>query len=320
MAWKTTIVTMFFNLSKLKDASTQTRTPDFYLNYGRGTLSIPNPMVIFCDPEMQPKIEAIRNELVNPDEFPTVYVVKDVPDYDFYKINHPIVLANRKGSHIYTKEHRNTASYLVVTTFKTMALQIAYERNDFDTDYYAWIDFGCNHINNMAVREAALTVLNNPRPKVNIMYIHYRSSDELKDMRHHVPGGPCGIAGTAFTLEKDYVPKFYNCMWSVFHEQVMKGVGHCDEQVMMYCYYKYPELFTVYYGDYQSVLTNYHSIRDNYHTIKYHFIENALNAGDISAAKDAAEKVLSSVQRGTLTISDTEVAWISSILSIKGSN
>jgi hypothetical protein len=317
MAWKTTIVTMFYDLSKLNDCSNQTRTSEFYLNYGRGTLSIPNPMVIFCAPDMRSKIETIRNELVNPDEIPTVYVEQSITDYDFYKINHPIITANRKGSHIYTKGHRNTASYCLLTMFKPIALQIAFEQNNFDTDYYAWIDFGCNHINNMEVRDTAMQVLNNPRPKIGVLYIHYHSLKELSDMTRYVPGGPCGIAATAFTLEKAYVSKFYNCMVSIFHEQVMKGVGHSEETVMIYCHSRYPELFTVHYGDYQSVLTNYHSIHENYHTIKYHFIENALNEGDITVAKDAAEKVLTSVQKGTLAISDAEVAWISNILSME---
>ena len=46
---KTVIVTMFFNLKKLKDASVQTRPQEFYIENGRETLKLQYPMVIFCD-------------------------------------------------------------------------------------------------------------------------------------------------------------------------------------------------------------------------------------------------------------------------------
>ncbi len=42
----TTIVTMFFNLKKLKDASMQTRPQEFYIENGRETLKLKYNMVI----------------------------------------------------------------------------------------------------------------------------------------------------------------------------------------------------------------------------------------------------------------------------------
>jgi hypothetical protein len=43
----TTILTMFFNLKKLKDASLQTRPQEFYIENGRETLKLKYPMIIF---------------------------------------------------------------------------------------------------------------------------------------------------------------------------------------------------------------------------------------------------------------------------------
>ena len=74
-------------------------------------------------------------------------------------------------------------------------------------------------------------------------------------------------------------------MMEIFHMQLCERTGHSDEQTMTLCYDRYPELFTIYNGDYYSILTNYHDTTTDLSAIKYHFIYNTMNANRYDLAK-----------------------------------
>jgi hypothetical protein len=288
---KTTIVTMFYNLKRLKDASNSTRPLEFYLNNGLSTLKLNYPMVVFCDSETIDFIKSVRDPMAT--ECPTEYIIKPLTEYDFYAHNFDIIEQNRKNCSQYNYPgQRNTTSYFLITTFKCVALLIAKQRNFFNTPYYAWVDLGCNHVlKNVA--ECAPAMLDNPNPKISACYIHYRSKEELADLNTFFKeGGPCGMAATVFTAEATYIERFYNAMMEIFNEQLCKQTGHSDEQVMTYCYDRYPQLFTIYNGEYYSILTNYHEPRVDLYAIKVHFIYNCMNSKRFDLAKEAIQRVL----------------------------
>ena len=293
---KTTVITMFFNLKKLKDASTSTRPLEFYMEHGRHTLSVKYPMIVFCDEETIDMIRSVRESLGA--DIPTTYVVKPFMDYDYYSLYFDIIKTNRENGVGYKDpSNRNTPSYFLVTMFKIFALKIAEQMNPYHSDYFAWIDFGGNHIlQNIA--EYAPKMLDNPKPKVAVCYIHYRSHEELNDIAHYLrDGGPCGIAATAFTVEQSYVNHFFTAVFQLFHEHLYHGVGHSEESIFAYCYDRYPDLFTLHYGDYCSVLTNYHTPTQSLHSIKIHFIYNAFNAKRYDLVRDCIGQIMESLEQ-----------------------
>ena len=314
MTWSTTIVTMFYNLKDLEDSSKETRPVDFYMNHGRGTLSLPNPMIIVCSQDLQPTIQAIRNELVDSSQVPTLYMCRNLQDYEFYSQTIQTIRSMRRGSAIYTSVHRNTPSYCLLTMMKIVVLQMSAQLNPFHTDTFAWIDFGANHIPGNQLSKAAMSMCQSPKPRVSVCYIHYRSHEEIGDMRQFVPGGPCGIAATAFTVEASYMSRFYHAMLSIFYEQIVKGVAHSEETVLTCCYDRYPELFTLSYGDYNSVCTNYHRPVESFGTIKHFFIQNTLRAGRKDLATQAALAVLDCVETGDLVLGADEENWLRGII------
>jgi hypothetical protein len=181
---------------------------------------------------------------------------------------------------------------------KPTALRYAHEKNFFNTSHYAWVDLGSSHVVRKHL-ELCPKVLAEPGPRVKACYIHYRSKEELADMQHFLgSGGPCAMACTIYTVEGAYVNRFYTAMFSIFYEMLLKGVGHNDEQVMTYCYDRYPELFTIYCGDYYSILTNYFATHEDLHTVRWFFIEKALRARRHDLAADAAKGVLRATEEG----------------------
>jgi hypothetical protein len=307
----TTIVSMYFNLKALPDASAEVRPMDFYLEKGRAVLSLPNPIVFFCDSETKPLIQALRDDLAPGQK--TIYIEKSIVDYDFYKLNWPVVVKNRKsGGHF--QDPRNTSSYFLLTVFKIIALQIAEQRNDFHTSHYSWLDFGLSHIASHNFQNSAMTLLSSPKPKVSLVYIHYRSSEELKNMREYIERCSCGIAASVITVEREYVAKLYSLVMSILYEQLFQGLGHAEEQILTYCYDRNPELFTLIYGDYYSQLTNYHHPHQDYWCIKEHFIKNALRANRADIAKEAAKALMNSIQQGFLQLGQEEHIFLQGVI------
>lgn len=306
---KPTIVTMYFNLKELPDTSKETRPIEFYLKNGRGTLQMPYPMVLFCDSVTRPLLQSLRDELVNPDEVPTIYIERPLNDYDFYKMNWSVITENRKKSTYYKNAgDRNTVSYLLVCMFKIIAIQTASQRNDFGSYHYFWMDFGCSHVAKNDMYESAIKMLEKPNPKVSVLYINYRGKQELQDMENVVNRGTCGMAGTVFSAQKEYITPFCSYMWSTFYEMVARGVGHTDEQVFTYCYDRQPQLFTIYFGDYYSVIRNYHHVCQDWHTIKYCFIQKAQLCGRNDLAQAAVKAILDGYDKGQSDFPESEVA------------
>jgi len=278
-----TIVTMFFNLQHLPGAVSTTRPIEFYLTNGRATLSAPAPMVIFCDPSTKPLIQAIREEVST---HPTTYVEKNIADYDYFKTLYPIILNNRMRSPGYKDPHdRNTPAHVLTTMFKIPALYMAYQQSS--ATQYIWLDFGCSHMA-LDVATAIVPVIANPHPKIACGAIHYRSNRELYPMSEYMKwGGPCSLAGTIMSVQRGYMELFYTGMMSIFYEQLNEGVGHTDEQVLVYLHNRRPEWFTLYFCDYRSCITNYHRSVHDHWTIRTHFIQNARAAGRTDLAEQA---------------------------------
>lgn len=314
--YKSTIVTMYFNLTELKDATESTRPADFYLNHGRNLLQLDNPMIIFCDSKTIPLIKAIRDEYITTPSL-TVYIEKNISEYDFYKNNWEIIRKNRSAFSYYNIPHykRVTVSQSLTYMFKIFAIQIAHERNDFNTTHYVWMDFGCNHVAPTNIKEASLNLLNNPNPKISMMSIKYINKSELDNMTLFCNSGTCCVAGTVFSVQREYVSMLYTSMLSIFYEQLFKRVIHTDEQVLVYAYDRNPELFTLYYGDYYSVIINYHNVVADWHSIRWNFIQNALLHSRIDLAKDAANKIYQSYTNKFITLPDEDIKYVEDILN-----
>ena len=304
MTTKTTIVTMYFNIKNLPDATDQVRPQSFYMEKGRATLGLDFPMIVFCDDTCYEDIKTLRGDR------PTHYIIKSLLDYDFYKDNYNIIKNNRVGNPNYVNS-RNTNSYCILTVFKLYAMWIAKQVSPFEATHYAWVDFGGSHILRNFEMYAPL-MLKNPHPKVAFCYIHFRGEHEMTMTSEFAKGGYCGVGATCFTIESDYVSRFYNACMSIFHEMLAIKLCHHEEQIMAYFYHRYPELCTLYYGDYYSILSNYHVVRDDYASIKHYFINETLVKGRRDLTSGAAKAVLLSVKNGTISLPDSEISWLKS--------
>ena len=314
--YKATIVTFYFNIKKLADATSLVRPQSFYMEKGRETLKLNYPMVIFCDETTYDEIKTIRDEYVT-DSTLTHYIIKNITEYDFYKENIAKITHNRIHNSNY-ENSRNTPSYYLVTMFKIMALDIAKENNFYNTDYYAWIDFGGSHIMK-DFNHSAIKMLENPNPKISLCYIHYRTKDEMYKLLRTI-GGFCGIAATSFTIETNYIKPFYDTTFALFYELLNNGIGHAEEQILTLFYDKYPELCTLYYGDYYSILQNYHEPLQDFMCIIYNYIKETINKGRKDLALACAISIMNSIhnnraQNKPIQIDNNHIHYLETIIN-----
>src|SRR5438445_6947981 len=108
-----TLVTAYFNLAKCPDASDEIRARDqaYYVKHAHSTLSLPNNLVIFCDAESQPLLEAIRPAYLTSK---TKYIVCEFDNFvidnqTFTTLRQRIIEARIKQP--YRFDPRNTGSY-----------------------------------------------------------------------------------------------------------------------------------------------------------------------------------------------------------------
>jgi glycosyl transferase family 25 len=316
--YKTTIVTFYFNIKKLKDATDSVRPQSFYMEKGKATLKLPYPMVVFCDDSTYDEIKKIRDEYF-PNPEMTNYIIRNLVEYDFYIDNWDTIFNNRINRDCY-KDSRNTPSYYLVCMFKILALYIAKKQNFYNTDYFAWVDFGGSHVMK-DFHDSVIKMLDNPNPMVSFCYIHYRSHEELKSMAKFLEyGGPCGVAATSFTVETQYLEMFYNNIMNIFYETLYNGVGHCDEQILTYFYDRYPELCTLYYGDYYSILTNYHEPINDHDAIINYFINQTFQKGRKDLAEICSKKLINTIEKYKLDICPQKLHYIKGILPKEKTN
>lgn len=267
-----TLVSMFFHLN-------QVRPKSFYLTHGRAILELDAPMVLFCDGETRPDLAEIRGDR------PTVYIEKPLTDYDYYRTLLPLVRANRLVRP--SPDPRNTPEYFLLTLFKVYALFLASQQ--VSSSHYMWIDLGCSYVVR-GIPEALTPILAAPRPKIACCRIRYRSRAELYPMTSYLAnGGPCAFAAGLLTVEAAYVPKLFALANAILYEQIAEGVGHAEEQVLVYCHDRHPEWFSPFFGDYYSLATNYHRTLEDLECVRANIVEPALADGRPDVAQAALQ-------------------------------
>jgi len=78
-------------------------------------------------------------------------------------------------------------------------------------------------------------------------------------------------------------------------------------------YDRYPDLCTLYYGDYYSLVSNYSGVHGDFRCIWTNFIREARNKGRVDLAKTATKAVMDSVEKGLIKLSDADLANLKSI-------
>lgn len=289
-----TLVTGYFDLTKMPDASDalRARTADWYINqHGSSVLSLDKNLVVFCEPEFEARIWSARPEWLH-------RRTRVVPmSFEDFPLTHhrEKIIKNRDGSLLCPSDPRATASYYLFCMARYAMMKSAIHFNTFNSTHFAWIDMGIERMgfNNLIYLDEALSVR---RDRFSTCFIDYVSRDLVADLPVDFGGktcfGRCSMASGFFTGNAKYMREVCDEIESAFLNCLGAGFGHADEQLYPIVYFKRPELFDWYCGDYTEVITNYAGVREHPESPIRNLIRNSLAAGDHEVCRRACDIVL----------------------------
>lgn len=306
-----TLVTAYFNLTKCADASAEikARNAEYYFQHAVGTLSLPYNMVIYCDAESLPRIQAIRPTLVN-----TKYEIRVFDDFKFNPMNpdepsfeelREKIIYNRIQKP-YQFDNRNTASYYLFCMSRYLMMKEVILSNPFQSTHFCWINFCMERMGyrNLLHLEECLGTF---REKFSTCYIDYVPQPLVENTAEYFQRGRCGMCSGFFTGSKFYMFNVCSLIIQKFVLYLNQGYGHADEQLYSPVYFENPHLFDQYFGDYTEMITNYSAIYERSREPLSNFIRNSFLHGNYAMCKKACEVLLSSIAKQKCTFSSDDM-------------
>jgi|WetSurMetagenome_2_1015567.scaffolds.fasta_scaffold36776_2 hypothetical protein len=311
-----TLVTGYFDLTKKSDANAaiQARPAEHYIDqHGSSVLSLDKNLIVFCEPELKEKIWKMRPERLHAR---TLVVSTSFEDFPLTQYRSRII--ENRGGPACARDPRNTASYYLFCMARYAMLKEAIDLNPFKSSHFAWINICIERMgfNNLIHLDEALGL---NRDKFSTCWIDYVSKETVEDLpRYFGPSGcrscvaGCTMCSGFFTGRSNYMRDVCDMLEAEFLRCLRLGFGHADEQLFPLVYYKNPELFDWYVGDYSEMITNYADVYEHPERPVRNLIRNSLAAGDHAVCKRACSIVLQSIETGKCAIDADSLELLSS--------
>jgi hypothetical protein len=220
-----TVVTAFI---KVNNASKKHKYD--YVECAKKTLSLPNPMVIYISEDLHEEVKKIRTELGLIER--TKLIILTVENFYMYSEKNLLDQCCMKNNSPY-----NNSLYIMSVNSRYSYLEKAIQNNYFNTDYYAWVDFGISHI--VVMDNIRSITYNNPL-HVRIAWI----------ARKNLVYNHKSLGGGIFAAHKDTMKIL--CKLHDIEFKYNLSLGHCinDDKTLFFIYLNYPELFDIYFSGY----------------------------------------------------------------------
>lgn len=233
-----TIITGFLNIKIKRPAKSNTANQTYdYIDKSRGTLQIPQYMVIYCSEDLLEDVAKIREEVGLIDK---TKIIKITLENNLY-MAHRLDKIRENVAKNYPPY--NIPEYILAVNSRYGYLQNAIENNYFNTDYFAWVDFSASHIVNIPPNQ---TIQPKTYDKVRIGWIARYSNNQFV-YNHYCLGG--GI----FYGHKEIMMELIKLHHSEFVKLTDMGYNINDDKLLFIIMEQNPYLFDTYYSDYKNL-------------------------------------------------------------------
>jgi len=300
----TTIVTAYFDLTRMPDASKsiKDRPKDHYLNSSTTTLSLDQPMVVYCEKDYLNELMSKRPQHLHSK---TKFIVVNFEDLPLTQYRQKII--DNRIKNPYQQDDRNTASYYLLCMARYSLLQKTIEENPFKSTHFAWLNI-C--IERMGYKNAQMLndVFDQPlRDKFSTIYIDYIDKSLIENVPEYFKYGRCSLCSGFFTGRADYMSTICTKIIEKFLLFLEMGYGHADEQLYSPVYFENKDMFETYYGDYFQMITNYRGLYENAKMPLDFVIPKSARARDWLTCKNASKWVFDSHKNGKIVLSREEL-------------
>lgn len=294
-----TLVTAYFDLSGYCDMNPSVRSKNFYFDHIHSVIMYPCPLVVYCDQGSLEEIKKVRPEHL---QSRTRYVVLDFDQLSFeghdgyenkkFHEYRQQIIANRKAKP-YQFDARNTASYYLFCISRNLILKKTIKENPFNSTHFAWINicierYGYSNVIHLG------EALGFHRNRFSTCYIDYVAQETVDKPSEYFTYGRCSMCSGFYTGNSEYMYKACHEIESQFLEYLEQGYGHADEQLFSPVYFKHPDLFDHYYGDYTEMITNYAFIYEHPEKPLSNFIKKSFDCGFYRKCYEACQFIWNS--------------------------
>ena len=251
-----TIISMFYNVRALEtNQSERNRKADSYIDYAKKfLLQLPYQMILYTDSQyVYDIVYDYRRELGLIHK--TRVCLCAMNHTYFYKYLDRISDLQKKFCILNGELNHETPLYIIANNNKFDCIDKTLQLNPFKSKHFVWIDFGINHVaqNTEKIHE---WIFNIPDKIKQLCINPYLEKDDPKTffqyIYHHTAGGL--FSGSVENMRK------YSRLFKAKTEQIYREDWYqLDEAVMTMIQRENPEMFDLYYGDYQGIVSNYHS-------------------------------------------------------------
>jgi hypothetical protein len=312
-----TVVTAYFDLTKMPDASNEikARPLEHYLTSSIATLSLDQNMIIFCEPENEELIRKYRPAWLHKK---TRFISMSFENFPLTKYRQRII--DNRRSHPYRFDPRNTASYYLFCMSRYAMLKMAIAYNPFNSTHFSWLNICIERMGFSNLIELD-NVFEQNRDKFSTCYIDYRPKDLVENAPEYFKhGGLCSMCSGFFTGNAYYMKEFCNEIEKAFMDYLEQGYGHADEQMFSVVYFRRPELFDVYFGDYFQMIRNYVWIKEAPQAPLRNLIQNSFNHKDYEVCKKGCKVLLDSIEKGYTSLNSGDITRLVNIYNVCNQN
>ena len=242
-----TIVTAFYNIN---NAQRKTHT---YLELSSNfILKLPYNLIIFTDDDEV--CDFVNTTRANNNATHITHIYKlPFEDTYFYKYMDKIEYLQSQFTIVNGHLDHETPLYITLNNNKFDFIDRSILLNPFKSSHFIWLDFGINHVakNTDKIHE---WILNIPDKIKQLCINPFLEPGEYKEIfkyiYHHTAGGL--FSGSIHNLQK------YSYLYKSMIDKIFADNWYqIDEAVMTIIQRENPDLFNLYYGDYQGIISNY---------------------------------------------------------------
>lgn len=249
-----TIVTMFYDIREKENhkyKSEYNRSIDTYFEFAKNfILKLPYNLIIFTDNKKC--INFIKNERINLKEKTYIYNKSFERTY-FYKYNDKLNELQTQFKIFNGHLEHETPQYIILNNNKFYFIEKAIDLNPFDSSHFIWMDFGINHVaqNTELINDWIYNVPDKIKQLCINPYTEYEEPKKYFELIHH------NTAGGLFSGSKENLLKYSELFKQKTEEIYNENWYQIDEAVMTLVQKENPDIFDLFYGDYQGIISNY---------------------------------------------------------------
>lgn len=247
----TTLVTALYDIRGLENNKEKHMVKGIkdYLQYGSTLSRLPFPVILFTEDSLRGLLEELFKDKPN-----CTIITLDFAQTYFYTYKEQLTSLRDKYIISNLNPIKDTPLYIILNNNKFFFIEEAIKLNLYQSTHFMWIDFGLGY-----VAKDCETSLNSILPcipdKIKQMCINPYVENIPAQVYHKVIYH--NMAGGLFSGSKENMLRYANLFKAKYKQIVEEGWYQLDEAIMSLVVRENPDLFSLYYGDYEGIIANY---------------------------------------------------------------